>query len=82
MKNTALAFPKRLLAALLCFAILAGLLLILPPVQSQAKNYGQYKDVAKVYDQGSCPSMQGMSVCGNYIYACKIDGNTDASAVV
>ena len=26
--------------------------------------------------------MQGMSVHGNYIYACKIDGDTEASAVV
>ena len=75
-------FPKRILACLLCIAMLAGFFMIHPPVRSEAKNYGQYKDVAKVYDQGNCPSMQGMSVCGNYLYACKINGNTDKEAVV
>ena len=73
---------KRILASLLCFIMLAGFLLIQPPIRSEAKNYGQYKDVAKIYDQGSCPSMQGMAVCGNYIYACKINGNTDKEAVL
>ena len=36
-----------------------------------AANHGKYKDVAKIYDQGSCPSMQGMAVHGDYIYAAR-----------
>lgn len=47
-----------------------------------AANHGKYKDVAKIYDQGSCPSMQGMAVHGDYIYACKINNSTETSAVV
>ena len=73
---------KRITAVLLCLTILVGFVLIVPTTQAEARNYGEYEDVAKVYDQGSCPSMQGMSVHGNYVYACKINGDTETSAVV
>lgn len=73
---------KQLLSSSLCLVMLAGLFLAMPPVRSEAQNHGMYKYVAYVKDQGSCPSMQGMAVCGNYIYACKINGDTEKSAVV
>ena len=73
---------KRIVALLLCLTMLATLVLVVPPMKVEARNYGEYEDVAKVYDQGSCPSMQGMSVHGNYVYACKINGDTETAAVV
>lgn len=69
-------------ATLLCLSMLLGFVLVLPPTEAKARNYGEYEDVAKIYDQGSCPSMQGMSVHGSYVYACKINGDTETSAVV
>ena len=53
--NKVAPLSKRLLALILFFTLVAGVLLAAAPIQSQAQNYGQYKDVAKVKDQGSCP---------------------------
>ncbi len=49
---------RRTLSVLLCLVILAGLLPAVMPAQTEARNYGVYEDLGKVYDQGTCPSMQ------------------------
>lgn len=78
MQNKSIRTTSALLLAVLFLAVV----MICKPTVANARNYGVYSDVATVYDQGSCPSMQGMSVHGNYVYACKINGDTETSAVV
>ena len=45
------------------------------------KHYSTYSELAKVYDQNSCYSMQGMTVNNTYVYCAKI-GSNDARATV
>ena len=71
-----------LIALFSLFLLLAPMILVPVEVEAASVFYGDYTDVAKIYDYGSCPSMQGMSVHGNYVYACKINGDTETSAVV
>ena len=45
------------------------------------KHYSTYSDLAKVYDQNSCYSMQGMTVDNTYVYCAKT-GSNDTRATV
>ena len=72
----------RVISVLVCLVMLVSTIPTVCLTRTLARNYGVYEDVAYVYDQGSCPSMQGMSVHGSYVYACKINGDTETSAVV
>ena len=76
---------KRVLASLLSFVLLLGLIMpVLPTVSAvdisstgPQKHYGDYGTLAMGYDQNSCYSMQGMTVNNTYVYCAKT-GNNDA----
>ena len=77
----------RLLALCLCLVLCAALL----PMPSEAVDaadtipqlhYGNYDTLAIISDQGSCFSMQGMTMDGTYTYCAKVNTDTDASACI
>ncbi len=70
-------FAKRhLLTVILIAVLLVGML----PATLAADFYGDYTDVAKIKDYGSCPSMQGMAMGSQMVYTVKINsGNTLAN---
>ena len=77
---------KRAAAIALCLVLLAGL--AMPIVNAvdvsdtvSQKHYSSYGELALVYDQNSCYSMQGMTVNNTYVYCAKI-GSNDARATV
>jgi hypothetical protein len=80
---------KRSAAIALCLVLLLGLIVPqLPAVNAvnvsntvPQKHYSSYSELAMVYDQNSCYSMQGMTVDNTYVYCAKI-GNNDARATV
>ena len=77
---------KRALSVVLCFALVAGFFLVgsvtsEDVIRAEATNHGVYGTLASIYDYNSCPSMQGLAVCGDYLYCIKTDGN-DYAAVV
>ena len=80
---------KRSAAIALCLVLLLGLIVPqLPAVNAvnvsntvPQKHYSSYSELALVYDQNSCYSMQGMTVDNAYVYCAKI-GNNDARATV
>lgn len=80
---------KRLTAMLLCMVLLAGLVLVRLPIANAVsasntlpqKHYSSYVNLAMVYDQNSCYSMQGMTVNNTYVYCAKT-GSNDAKATV
>ena len=80
---------KRAFAIILCLVLLVGLVLPqLPAVNAvnvsdtvPQKHYSSYGELALVYDQNSCYSMQGMTVNNTYVYCAKI-GSNDARATV
>lgn len=43
--------------------------------------YGDYTDVTKIYDYGSCPGMQGLAVGSQMLYTVKVNSN-DTLAVI
>ena len=66
---------KKLIAMLTLVMLLASMV-VLPNEASAANDfYGDYTDVAKVYDYGSCPSIQGVAVGSQKIYSIKINSN-------
>ena len=66
---------KKLIAMLTLVMLLASMV-VLPNEASAANDfYGDYTDVAKVYDYGSCPSIQGIAVGSQKMYAVKINGD-------
>ena len=77
---------KRIVSVALCVSILCGLMFF-GAVTSEdlttasATNHGVYDTLAVVTDYGSCPSMQGFALCGDYFYAIKTDGNDYAATV-
>ena len=80
---------KHILAVFLSLVLMGALMLqILPGVMAvdyldtlPQKHYGDYGTVNIVYDQGSCYSMQGLTVDTNYTYCAKI-GSNDAIAMI
>ena len=66
---------KRAVAMLSLIMLLAGLIYV--PMKADAANefYGDYTDSAKVYDYGSCPSMQGLAVGSQMMYTIKINSD-------
>ena len=80
---------KRFVAMLLCMVLLLGLVIPqLPMVHAvdasktvPQKHYSSYVNLAMVYDQNSCCSMQGMTVDNTYVYCAKI-GSNDARATI
>ena len=72
---------KRMLSVLLCVAMLLPFIVVELPAKVEATNHGEYDTLAMVYDLGSCPSMQGLGLCGDYFYAIKTDGDDYAAAV-
>ena len=80
---------KRLTAMLLCLVLFAGLVLPQLPIANAVdvsavlpqKHYSSYVNLAMVYDQNSCYSMQGMTVNNTYVYCAKT-GSNDARATV
>ena len=64
------------LIAVLTLVVLLASLIVLPNEVSAANDfYGDYTDVAKVYDYGSCPSIQGLAVGSQKMYAVKINSD-------
>ena len=80
---------KRAAAVVLCLVLLVGLFVPRLPVVNAVdvsdtvtqKHYSSYGELALVYDQNSCYSMQGMTVNNTYVYCAKI-GSNDARATV
>ena len=80
---------KRFVAMLLCMVLLLGLVIPqLPMVHAvdasktvPQKHYSSYVNLAMVYDQNSCYSMQGMTVDNTYVYCAKT-GSNDARATI
>lgn len=72
---------KRSVAFLSLVMLLVGLIYV--PMEAEAANlfYGDYTDAGKVYDYGSCPSMQGLAVGSQMMYTVKI-GSNDSLAVI
>ena len=62
-----------LITVLVAAMLLPGLNLATPV--DAAVFYGDYTDVSKVYDYGSCPSMQGLAVGSQMLYTIKINSN-------
>ena len=73
---------KRILAMLLCVAMLLPLGVFDLPQKVHATNHGTYDTVAVVTNLNSgYPSMQGLGLCGNYLYAVKTDGDDYGATV-
>ena len=72
---------KRTVAVLSMIMLLVGLIYV--PMEANAANefYGDYTDAGKVYDYGSCPSMQGLAVGSQMLYTVKI-GSNDTKAFI
>jgi uncharacterized protein YjdB len=72
---------RRTVAILSLVMLLVGLVYV--PMNAEAANefYGDYTDAAKVYDYGSCPSMQGLAVGSQMLYTVKI-GSNDTQAFI
>ena len=69
---------KKTMIRLLIAVLMAAMLLPnldLATSADAAVFYGDYSDVSKVYDYGSCPSMQGMAVGSQMLYTIKINSN-------
>ena len=80
---------KRFVATALCLILLVGLIVPQLPVVNAVdvsntvpqQHYSNYSDLALIYDQNSCYSMQGMTVNNTYVYCAKT-GSNDARAIV
>ena len=80
---------KRASAIVLCLVLLFELIGLQLPVANAVDvsdtvpqaHYSSYTDLALVYDQNSCYSMQGVTVGSSYVYCAKI-GSNDARATV
>ena len=72
---------KRTVALFALVMLLVGMVYV--PMEAEAANefYGDYTDAAKIYDYGSCPSMQGLAVGSQMLYTIKI-GSNDSQAFI
>ena len=66
---------QKVIAMLSLVVLLASFGLV--PIEAEAANefYGDYTDVANIYDYNSCPSIQGVAVGSQKIYSIKINSN-------
>lgn len=71
----------RTLSMLLVVCLLAAYIVVPTEVNAASEFYGDYTDASKVYDYGSCPSMQGLAVGSQKLYSIKIN-STDSQAVI
>ena len=70
------------LIAMFTLVVLLASLIVLPNEVSAANDfYGDYTDVAKIYDYGSCPSLQGLAVGSQKLYAVKINGSDNQAFI-
>lgn len=80
---------KRIFAMFLCLVLLFGVVIPQLPIVHAVdvsntvpqKHYSGYVNLAMVYDQDSCYSMQGMTVNNTYVYCVKT-GSNDTRATV
>lgn len=72
---------QKLIAMLTLVMLMASLVLVPNEVSAANDFYGDYTDVAKIYDYGSCPSIQGLAVGSQKMYAVKINGS-DSQAFI
>ncbi len=72
---------QKLIAMFSLIVLLASLVLVPNEVSAANDFYGDYTDVAKVYDYGSCPSIQGLAVGSQKMYAVKIN-SSDSQAFI
>ena len=70
-----------LIALFSLFLLLAPMILVPVEVEAASVFYGDYTDVDKIYDYGSCPSMQGLAVGSQQLYTIKIN-SSDSLAVI
>ena len=66
---------QKIIAMFALVAILASFVVVPTEVSAANDFYGDYTDVAKIYDYGSCPSIQGVAVGSQKMYAVKINGD-------
>ena len=72
---------QKIIAMFALVAILASFVVLPTEVSAANDFYGDYTDVAKVYDYGSCPSIQGVAVGSQKMYAVKINGTDDKAFI-
>ena len=72
---------QSLIAMLTAVLLLVGMIYIPTPAEAANAFYGDYTDVAKIYDYGSCPSMQGLAVGSGQLYTVKT-GSNDTKAFI
>ena len=70
---------QRVFAVFSLVLLLASFVVLPNDVSAASEFYGEYTDVAKIYDYNSCPSIQGIAVGSQKIYSIKINsGDTQA----
>ena len=72
---------KRVIAAVILAVMLLSNANMASAVTSDWQFYGDYTDVAVIKDSNSCPSMQGLAVGSQMLYAIKT-GSSDTKAVI
>lgn len=72
---------KRMMSALLAVLLLASVVLVPSEVDAASEFHGDYTDVCKIYDIGSCPAMQGMAVGSQMLYTVKINSSDTLAAI-
>ena len=72
---------RSILALLMLVAVVAGMGFVSIDAAAANDFYGDYTDVSKIYDYGSCPSMQGLAVGSGMLYSVKI-GSNDSLAFI
>ena len=75
--------PMRRYIALVILAVMLIGILPVAPIAAATTHafYGDYDDVATVYDYGSCPSMQGLAVGSQKMYTIKINGSDNLAVI-
>ena len=66
---------QRVFAVFSMVLLLASFVVFPNDVSAASAFYGEYTDVAKIYDYNSCPSIQGVAVGSQKIYSIKINSN-------
>ena len=68
---------------LIALAVILTASAVYTPLQASAaaQNYGSYTDIAKIYNYGSCPGMQGLAVGSQMLYTIKINSD-DSQAIM
>ena len=72
---------QKLIALFSLVLLLASMILVPNEAEAASEFYGDYTDVDKIYDYGSCPAMQGLAVGSQLLYTVKIKTD-DTLAVI